>query len=321
MQRKIGFVIALICVIAAVAFFTMGSDIAGKGNSDQGGSQVVTDSTGREVSVPVHPQRVVVLNASNVDLYVAAGGADTIVGKASSQTYTPEVQEAVANATEVGIIHSPSMETIVSLQPDLVIGTNVPYHQNLIPTLEKAGVPVYINSLNSFEDIYRTLELYGQWTGHEEEAAAKVKSLQEQREAIIASVEGKTPPKSVVIFGNPESFSMATKGTFTGGLIEQLGGGNLADTLEKGDAYIPLSMEFMATENPDLIMIIMMGPPQAMQEKVRKDLETNPAWAETNAVKNGRVHILPYNLFTVNPGMQAVQAMQTIADYMYPAAQ
>ena len=141
--------------------------------------------------------------------------------------------------------------------------------------------------------------------------------MKQQRQELIDSAQGKTAPKSVIIFGNPESFSMATKGTFTGSLVEQLGGGNLADNLDKGDAYIPLSMEFLATQNPDVIFIIMMGNPQMMQEKVRTDLEANPAWAGTNAVKNGRVHILPYNLFTVNPGTQAIDAMQTVYDFMY----
>ena len=317
MNRKLGFGIAIICVLAAIVFFALGNDIAGKGNTAQEEARVLTDSTGRQVNVPAHPQRVVILNASNVDLYVAAGGGDAVVGKASSQTYSEAVQQATAKAEDVGIIHSPNLEAIVALKPDLVIGTNVPYHQNLIPTLEKAGIPVYINSLSSFEDIFATLELYGSLTGHEDAAKAKVEEMKQQRQELIDSAQGKTAPKSVIIFGNPESFSMATKGTFTGSLVEQLGGGNLADNLDKGDAYIPLSMEFLATQNPDVIFIIMMGNPQMMQEKVRTDLEANPAWAGTNAVKNGRVHILPYNLFTVNPGTQAIDAMKTVYDFMY----
>lgn len=318
MKRKIGFGIAILLVLAAIGFLLMGGDIAGKGNASQSGNQVLVDSTGRQVNVPAHPQRVVILNASNVDLYVAAGGGENIVGKASSSTYSEAVNQATASSQDVGIIHSPNVEAIVALQPDLVIGTNVPYHQNLIPTLEKAGIPVYINSLNSFEDIYNTLELYGRLTGHSQQAEDKINAMKSQRQDLLAQIQGKTPPKSVIIFGNPESFSMATKKTFTGSWVEQLGGGNLADNLGKGDAYIPLSMEFLAAQNPDAIFVIMMGNPQTMQEKLRTDLEANPAWAGTNAVKNNRVHILPYNLFTVNPGTQAIGAMKTLADYMYP---
>lgn len=318
MKRKAGFGVAIILVLAAIAFLLLGGNIAGTDNGEQQGTTLLTDSTGRQVNVPAHPKRVIILNASNVDLYVAAGGGENIVGKATSQTYSDAVKSATASAQEVGIIHSPNLEAILALQPDLVIGTNVPYHQNLIPTLEKAGIPVYINSLNSFEDIYNTLELYGNLTGEKAAAEARINQMKAQYDELIANVQGKTPPKSVIIFGNPDSFSMATKKTFTGALVEELGGGNLADTLEKGDAYIPLSMEFLAAQNPDVIFVIMMGNPQAMQEKLQKDLAANPVWSGTNAVKNNRVHILPYNLFTVNPGTQAIAAMQTLASYMYP---
>ena len=318
MKRKAGFGFAIVLVLAAIGFLLLGGNFAGRSNAEQQGTKVLTDSTGRQVNVPAHPQRVVILNASNVDLYVAAGGGENIVGKASSQTYSDGVKSATDRAQEVGIIHSPNVEAIVALKPDLVIGTNVPYHQNLMPTLEKAGIPVYINSLNSFEDIYSTLALYGSLTGEEAKAEARISQMKAQHDGLAANVQGKTPPKSMIIFGSPDSFSMATKKTFTGAIVEELGGGNLADSLGKGDAYIPLSMEFLATQNPDVIFIIMMGNPQAMQEKIQNDLASNPAWSGTNAVKNNRVHILPYNLFTVNPGMQAIDAMRTIADYMYP---
>ncbi|MGM9539239.1 ABC transporter substrate-binding protein [Anaerovibrio sp.] len=316
MNRKIVLAAAVLCLLAAVLCFAAG---AKKDGSDAavGGKVQVTDSTGRQVEVPAHPERVVILNASNVDLYVAAGGGSSIVGKASSQAYSPAVQEATAGASEVGIIHSPSLETIVSLKPDLVIGTNVPFHQGLIPTLEKAGIPLYINELNSFEDIYNTLELFGRWTGKEEVAGERIKALQAERQELTEAVSGRTPPRSLVIFGSPDSFSMATGRTFAGSLIGQLGGGNIADTLENDSAYIPLSMEYLAKENPEVIFIIMMGNPQQMEEKIHKDLEASPAWAETSAVKNGRVHILPYNLFTVNPGVQAADAMKLLYKYMY----
>lgn len=77
MKRKIGFGIAILLVLAAIGFLLMGGDIAGKGNASQGGNLVLVDSTGRQVNVAAHPQRVVILNASNVDLYVAAGGGDS----------------------------------------------------------------------------------------------------------------------------------------------------------------------------------------------------------------------------------------------------
>ena len=318
MGKKIGLLFSALCLIAAVVFVLFSDEIAGKGNATVTNTMMVTDSTGRQVSVPLKPKRVVILNASNVDLFVAAGGAGSIVGMTTSQALSEEVKQATANAENVGMIHSPNMEKIISLHPDLVIGVNVPFHVNLIPTLEKAGIPLILNDVSDYDKIETSLKLFGDITGNSQRAEERFKAINKEYIGIIDSMKDKKPLRSVVIFGNPQSFSLATNKTFTGDMIKRLGGINIADGVNSGDSpYIPLSMEFLAKENPEVIMIIMMGPPETMQEKIKTELETNPAWRSTDAVKNGKVYILPYNLFTVNPGVQCIDAMKILQGYIY----
>lgn len=318
MKRKVALGLVVLCVIIVAGLVCYGRQLAGSEETSNVPMETVVDSAGREVEIPVHPQRVVILNASNVDLYVAAGGAEEIVGKASSQAYSERVLAATSNAVECGIIHNPSVETILSQKPDLIIGANVPFHQALAPLMATAGVPVYLNSLNSFDELYHSLEFFGQLTGHENLAQQQIAELQAGYKQLLASVQGKNPPKGLIVFGSPESFSMATSKTFSGDLFKRLGGSNLADSIEGAGAYVPLSMEFLAKENPEVIFLIMMGDPVQMQEKVRQELAGNPAWAGCQGVKNNRMYILPYNLFTVNPGIQAIEAMGILAKYMYP---
>ena len=54
---------------------------------------------------------------------------------------------------------------------------------------------------------------------------------------------------------------------------------------------------------------------------MRRDLQQSEAWADVDAVKNGRVYVLPYELFAINPGVRAADALETLADIMYPQAQ
>ncbi|MCR5175671.1 MAG: ABC transporter substrate-binding protein [Anaerovibrio sp.] len=318
MGRKLGLILSVVCVALAVVFIIFGDTIAGRGNATSVNSITLTDSTGKEVTITKNPKRVVILNASNVDLFVAAGGGDSIVGRTQSNALSGEVLAATANAEDVGMIHAPNIEKIIALKPDLVIGTNVPFHLALAPTLEKAGIPLFINSVDKYDQIEGSLTKFGQITGQEEKADKEIAKIKADYAEIIRSVEGKKPLKSLVIFGNTQSFNMATSQTFTGDLINRLGGNNIADNVKSGEgAYIPLSMEFLAKENPEVIMLIMMGKPQEVQEKVRADLEANPVWGNTSAVKNGRVYTLPYNLFTVNPGVQCIDALQVLAGYVY----
>ena len=51
---------------------------------------------------------------------------------------------------------------------------------------------------------------------------------------------------------------------------------------------------------------------------MRRDLQESEAWADVEAVKSGRVYVLPYELFAVNPGVRAADALQVLADAMYP---
>ena len=141
-MRKIGIIIAFLCLAAAVVFIFLPR----AQEAPQPKELTARDSMDREIILPAHPKRVVILNASNLDLFVAAGGADLVVGKPTSQALSETVKEKTAKAEEVGIIHQPDIEKILSLQPDLVIGTNVPFHTDLEETLGNAGVPIYIQA-------------------------------------------------------------------------------------------------------------------------------------------------------------------------------
>ena len=87
--------------------------------------RTVTDATGTEVVIPQHPKRVVILNSANLDMYYAVGG--TVVGKPTSSYISKEIREKTKDVPAVGTLHSPSVEAIIGLHPDLVIGINVPF--------------------------------------------------------------------------------------------------------------------------------------------------------------------------------------------------
>ena len=316
--RKLIFIV--ICLIAVGGAFLASRQE--NGASDRENETItVTDSTDREVVIPAHPKRVVLLNASHLDLYYYAGGGETIVGKPTSEALSDEVKEGTKSVQEVGVIHNPSVETILNLQPDLVIGINVPFHQQLIPTLEKADIPVLIKSLDTYEDVLETLAFYGELTGRKDTAQAKIEEIKTDYKEAVAKAEEKNPPKSLMIWGTLDSFSMATSKSFAGNLVYRLGGNNIADNIDSvakdNSGFIPLSMEYIATQNPEVIFIVTHGDPKAVKTELDNTLGANPLWQDVSAVKNGRVYVLPYQLFAVNPGTRIAQALNILADDLY----
>lgn len=68
----------------------------------------------------------------------------------------------------------------MSLKPDLVVGTNVPFHVMLRKPLEMAGVPLYLNMINSYEDVLKSIDDFGRFAGREKEAAAKRAQIEKE---------------------------------------------------------------------------------------------------------------------------------------------
>lgn len=321
--RKIIFVV--ICIIAIIGLGL--SFRQNEKNTDEiNNTRVVTDSIGREVTIPTHPKRVVFLNASHLDLYYYAGGKETntIIGKPVSEALDDEIKEGTKNIAEVGVIHNPSVETILKLEPDLVIGINVPFHQQLIPTLEKANIPVLIKSLDTYEEVIDTLQFYGELTGKEDIAQAKINEIKLNYEKAVARADNKTSPNTLMIWGTTDSFSMATSKSFAGNLLKRLGGNNIADNVDsvaKDSGFIPLGMEYIATQDPEVIFVVTHGDVEAVKASINDNLGQNPLWKDISAVKNNRVYVLPYQLFAVNPGTKIADALNILADDLYPQEQ
>ncbi|HMM19327.1 MAG TPA: ABC transporter substrate-binding protein [Selenomonadales bacterium] len=311
-------VIALLVIVSAVLLFRSHMETPA---SEPSGRYTVTDSAGRQVEIPRRPQRVVVLNASNLELFYAAGG--TAIGRPSTEALPPEVKAAVRNVPAVGITPNPNMEQIVALKPDLVLGVNMAFHHNLIPVLDKAGIPILLQSLDNYQQIIDTLHFYGELSGQPQRAEAAVERIEARYKAVVSGSRDRPAPKIVIIWGSPESFNMATSRSFPGDLAKRLGAVNLADRGDDGGGqmgYVPLSIEYIARQNPDMIFLITHSSDEKISEKFRNELAGHPAWKGLKAVANNQVHRLPYNLFAVNPGTQVGEALAVLAGFLYPGA-
>lgn len=278
---------------------------------------LMQDSSGRMVAIPRRPERVVILNPSNVELFYAAGG--TAVGRARSPSYPEYLLTDIQAVPEVGMIHTPNLEKIISLKPDLVIGTNIPFNMALAGPLKAVGIPLFINSINSYDDVLRTLDLFGSWSGNAQIAASKKSQVQHRYSQALSHSQGRVAPRTLIVWGSPDSFSMATRYSFSGDLLNSLGGNNITDQDSSlKSAYVSLSMEYLAQKDPEVILIIAMGEDtEQIMSRLNKDMQTNHIWRRVSAVKHGRVHRLPAKLFTVNPGTQVAEAATIMSEYLY----
>ncbi len=123
-------------------------------------SRTLQDETGRKVTVPDHPHRVVCLVPSVTDAVFALGSGDDVVAVSDYTTYPPEALKKPS----IGSLVKPSIETILSFHPDLVLGTSIPGSAETAAQLQAVGVPVYLVDPHGLAGILRSVEQRGRST-------------------------------------------------------------------------------------------------------------------------------------------------------------
>jgi iron complex transport system substrate-binding protein len=269
----------------------------------------LTDGLGRTVTLKSPAQRVVSLAASNTEILYAVGAGAQVVGRDEASDYP----EAVKSIPAVGGWSGFSNESIVALQPDLVLagGINPP---ELVASLEQLGLTVYLlpNPV-TLEEMYVNLEKVGALTGHEADAAALVESLKARVAAVdarIATVNTKPSVYYELDATDPVKPYTAGPGTFVDLLIQRAGGVNFGSQLQSQWAQI--SLEQLVVSNPDLIIL----GDSAYGETPEK-VAARPGWETLAAVKDATIFPFDDNLVS-RPGPRLVDGLEALAKLLHP---
>ena len=232
--------------------------------SQEASTRTEIDKTGTSVVMPAHPKRVVILNTANIDMYLAVEG--TIVGRMDAASLTGDLRENVKDIPSVGNTYNPDIEKIISLHPDLVIGMNIANHIKLREALTAANIPLYINDLDSFEDVNRSLQLFGELTNHPDISKMQIEKINTVFANYQAKIKDKPHPKTLLLLGTPGNLNVSTEHSFSGKLLDTLGADNIGKYIGSDASYVPLSLEFIQEQNPERIIFVVMYPDPALQQ-------------------------------------------------------
>lgn len=278
--------------------------------------RMVTDSAGRLVAIPRHPKRVVILNSSNVGLYIAAGGKPA--GRGSGSILPADLEDELNHIPEVGLPANPDLKRIIALNPDLVIGMAFSAHRSLASILERKGIPTILQTFERYSDILEALRFYGELNGRQKLAAEEIDAIEKHRLRLLAQIGGQSSPRVLIVWMVADGLYAALSTSFIGDLVKRLGGVNIFDLLipqnEKMD-YAPLNLEAVIAIQPDVVLFI----DHEFNEKANQGTRIwqHPMWQELNAIRQNRVYQLPYSLFAVNPGAQVKKALSILAAFLY----
>ncbi|MFK3659896.1 ABC transporter substrate-binding protein [Scandinavium sp. NPDC088450] len=271
--------------------------------------RTVTDQLGREVTLPEHVNRVVVLQHQTLNLLVQLDAADDIVGVLSSwqKQLGPQFARFMPQITKLpmpGDLTQANIESLLALHPQVVFVANYAPAQ-MIEQIQNAGIPVVAVSLR--EDAAGEKNKMNPTMANEEQAynnglkqgirlIGEVVERQKQAEDLIqytfaARAKANAPVADIpqdkkvrVYMANPDLNTYGS-GKYTGLMMEHAGALNVAAATVKGARQV--SLEQVLQWNPEVIFV------QDRYPQVVKEIENDPNWQAIDAVKNHRVWLMP----------------------------
>jgi ABC-type Fe3+-hydroxamate transport system substrate-binding protein len=265
--------------------------------------RTLTDEMGRKVVVPDHPHRVICLMPTVTDTVFALGAGDDVVAISDYTKYPA----AALKKPSVGDLIKPSIETILSLHPDLVIGTQPKGPMEVTDQLERAGIPIFLVSPHGIAGIFHSIESIGMALNRTPQADALVHSLQQRVDAVRARTKGLPAPRVFMpIWYDP--ITTIGRNAFITEVIEAAGGRSVTDDLTS--EWPQISMEVVLERAPDALLLVRGG------KTTLQVLQDRPGWSSMTAIKARRAYYVDDRINFASP--VAIDALEDLAKQFHP---
>lgn len=283
-----------------------------------------------ETQICGSPQRIVALDTHSLDLLLALGvepvgfaeDRRALIGSPQPGASVVGVKylgdRLTTQPAHIGISQSPSLETILMLQPDLILGRlwgGAEYQalSKIAPTL----LPLEEDA----PDHWRTrLQILGQALQREERAAAVLAEYDQQvsqAQANLADYQG----KSVLLLSMSglEHIGIFNHETFAGHLLETVGLSLLVPPdLTPVHSEIVVSVEILPQLNPDLIIVMASGDSQV--EQIQNLWSNHPILRSLPAYQSNQIYFVDYQLWSrINGPIAAELVLDEIQTLLLPS--
>jgi iron complex transport system substrate-binding protein len=269
-------------------------------------SRTFKDSLGRDVTLASSPKRIIPLSPALTEILYYLGLEDKVVGVTEYSYYPP----AAAKKTSVGSYIDPNIEKIISLSPDLVIGTKDGNLPESIYLLDEAKIPAYVVNPRNVRDVISTIKDIGDLCGVPEKAGRLVDELNKRLDSIESLVASADKPM-VFLQINVSPIMTVNKNTFQNDLIKLAGGINMC--ADEPITYPRISIEEVIRKKPDIIIITSMEKGGEF-EKAKADWME---WPIIPAVKNKRVYLTDPDLVD-RPSQRIIDGLEAMARLIHP---
>ncbi|WP_260515718.1 ABC transporter substrate-binding protein [Serratia fonticola] len=258
-------------------------------------SHQVTDTTGRDVIIPISPQRIVVMSEPAIGLPLLELGVQPVgsYGRTDDGVYqlgTDFVDSVLgkgyAKPKGIGAGREVDLEKLYALRPDLIIGTE--FDADKVKQLSTVA-PVYLQNFLSGEfHPFSIEENLARLTGHEDifqqRRGEYLQRVATTRTLLPKNLHGQTYLPILVndqinIVGEATGFTQALEDL---GFIRLDPSANIPSSPRSSQLLLQLSTEKFVELNPDLLIVLnSWGSQEQDEHAIRTALERiAPKWSQ-----------------------------------------
>ena len=271
-QIRSGKLIALVVILLACI-----------GQTTNAATVEVTDDNGRQVQLDQPAERIISLAPSLTEMLFAIGAGEKIVGVVEYSDFPPEA----ASLPVVGRHDLLDLESIVALQPDLVVSWKTGNPAAAIARLQQLGLNLYVAEPRELHSIPQHLGKLATLAGLEASAQPVISKLAAALDQLRETYSRKS---AVRVFYQVWDSPLITAGgnELINDMITLCGGQNIFADLSLIAPKV--SIESVLVRNPQVI--IASGMDIARPEW----LDSWQNWPQLTAVSEGHLYFIPPDL-------------------------
>lgn len=253
------------------------------------GESKVVKYLDQEYTLPAKTERIVITGAveameDSIVLEVNPVGAISFSG-----SFPPLFESITKDAQSVGEKTEPNFETILSLKPDVILGSSK-FKPEVVEQLNKIAPTIpYSHVSTNWES---NLRLLGELSGKQEQAEQEIAKYKEDLEAAKATIGDSLKDKKVLALRvrAGEMYIYPAGVFFNPVLYEDLGIAVPAE-VEAAQAQELVSKEKMAEMNPDYVFVQFSPDENKDTPNALEELQNDPIMKNLNAFKNGTAFV------------------------------
>jgi iron complex transport system substrate-binding protein len=271
---------------------------------------VLRDMLGREVTLAAPPARIVSLVPSVTETAFALGGEARLAGVSDFCDWPP----AARAKPRVGGMINPSLEAIVALKPDLVVGTDEGNREETFVQLRRLNIPVYVVHARRVAEMYDLISRVGELTGRTQAVAPLVDGIRRRIEAVHVSVRALPTPRVLYVLW-PEPLLVPGRDSHLTEMIALAGGHSI--TAAEPVSYVRFSIEAAVARAPEVI--VLADHSSGASTAGRAAPEKWQALTSVPAIRAGRLYSVDLSILH-RYGPRVPDGLEILARMIHPEA-